>query len=39
MLLVVLTTEWDMPAVRQSDDNVVSVEKLTQRHDPGRSEP
>jgi hypothetical protein len=28
-----------MPAVRQSDGNVVIVEKLTQRHEPSRSKP
>ena len=31
--------ERHMPAVRQSDGNVVIVEKLTQRHDPSRSKP
>ena len=36
-ILVMLTAERYMPAVRQSDGNVVIVEKLTQRHEPSRS--
>jgi hypothetical protein len=31
-ILVMLTAERNVPAVRQSDGNVVIVEKLTQRH-------
>jgi hypothetical protein len=38
-ILVVLTTERKMPAVRQSDSNVVVEEKRSQRHDPSRSKP
>ena len=33
-ILVMLTAEKDIPAVRQNDGNVVTVEKLTQRHEP-----
>ena len=38
-ILVMLTAERDMPAVRQSDGNVVIVETLTQRHESSRSKP
>jgi hypothetical protein len=36
-ILVMLTAERYVPAVCQSDGNVVIVEKLTQRHEPNRS--
>ena len=38
-ILVMFTVEMYMPAVRQSNGNVVIVEELTQRHDPVRSKP
>ena len=38
-ILVVLAAERYVPAVRQSDGNVVIVEKLTQQHEPSWSKP